>query len=111
MEFLETSVVVRYLTKDPPDMAARAARLITGRTPLYITGTALAETAHVLRDVYAVDRATVVDLLRALIRDDGVQPYPADARRAVEGLELCRPSGKVSIPDALIWAEALSAGG
>ena len=111
MEFLETSVVVRYLTKDPPDMAARAARLITSRTPLYITGTALAETAHVLRDVYAVDRATVVDLLRALIRDDGVQPYPADAARVVEGLELCRPSGKVSIPDALIWAEALSTGG
>jgi predicted nucleic acid-binding protein len=110
MEFLETSVVIRYLTKDPVEMAVRAAALIASRSPLYITGTALAETAHVLRTVYDVDRVTVVDLLKALIQEDGVLPYPSNAERVLDGLELCRPSNKVSIPDALIWAAAASSG-
>jgi predicted nucleic acid-binding protein len=110
LEFLDTSVVVRYLTDDPPAMAERAAQLIATRSPLYVTETALAETAHVLRVVYAVDRVTVVDLLQALIREDGVIPYPSEPGRVVDGLELCRPSGRVSIPDALIWAAAISAG-
>src|SRR5438874_13298488 len=101
MEFLETSVVVRYLTNDPAEMSARATALIASRSPMYITGTVLAETAHVLRTVYGVDRTTIVDLLQTLIRDDGVQPYPADATTVVKGLALCRPSGRVSIPDAL----------
>jgi predicted nucleic-acid-binding protein len=110
VEFIETSVVVRYLTNDPAEMSARATALIASRSPLYVTGTVLAETAHVLQTVYDIDRATVVDLLQTLIRDDGVVPYPADAGRVLDGLDLCRPSNRVSIPDALIWAEALSAG-
>jgi predicted nucleic-acid-binding protein len=110
LEFLDTSVVVRYLTDDPPAMAERAAQLISTRAPLYVTETALAETAHVLRSVYAIDRVAVVNLLQALIRDDGVIPYPSDAGRVIDGLELCRPSGRVSFVDALIWAAALSTG-
>jgi predicted nucleic-acid-binding protein len=110
LEFLETSVVVRYLTNDPPQMAQRAAHLIATHGPLHINETALAETAHVLRTVYGIQRETVVDLLQSLIRDDGIVPYRCDAGRVLDGLEQCRPSGRVSVPDALIWAAAVAAG-
>ncbi len=104
MEFIETSVVVRYLTNDPPEQSERAARLIASRSPLYITETSLAESAHVLRSVYGVDRTNVINLLQAMIRDDGIIPHPSGAERVLEGLEFCRASGRISIPDALIWA-------
>jgi predicted nucleic acid-binding protein len=110
LEFLDTSVVVRYLTNDPPDLADRAARLIASSGALFVTDTALAEAAHVLRTVYGLERSTVIDLLQRLIRDDGVRPYPSAGGRVLDGLELCRPSRRVSVPDSLIWAAAASAG-
>lgn len=49
---LETSVVVRYLVQDQPQMAQRAAEIIDGPDDLVVTDVVLLETAHVLRSVY-----------------------------------------------------------
>jgi hypothetical protein len=45
-----------------------------------------------------------------LVQKENVQPRGADRATLVYALTLCRPSGRVSIPDALLWAEARSSG-
>jgi predicted nucleic acid-binding protein len=54
---LDTSVLVRYLTGEPPDQAERATALIEGDQELCVPVIALVETAYVLSTVYGVERA------------------------------------------------------
>jgi len=61
--FLDTSVVVRYLTGDPPELAEQAAQIVDQENDLQITDVVLAETAYVLTSVYRVRRDIVVDHL------------------------------------------------
>jgi predicted nucleic acid-binding protein len=108
--FLDTSVLVRYLTLDPPDMARRAGVLIDSSTPLSVSAVMLAEAAHVLRQVYRRSREEVVDALVRFVQGENIVLYGLDRQVVVEALLRCRPSGRVSVPDALIWAEARSSG-
>lgn len=106
---LDTSVVVRYLTDDPPEMAARAALLIDSRTALAISDLVLVESAYVLTGVYGIDRSEVADALAALmLRSNIVCPHLSVAL-VVRALQLAGQSGRVSFADALIWAGARQA--
>jgi predicted nucleic acid-binding protein len=104
--FAETSILVRYLTADPPEMAQRAARLIESEEELCVTETILAETAHVLRRLYGVAREDVVDLLVRLLQRRNIRVHGLDKATVITAILLTRPSNRVSIPDALIWAAA-----
>ncbi len=108
--FLDTSMVVRYLTGDPPDLAERAAAVIDAEDDLTITDVVLAETAYVLTSVYRVPRGVVVDHLTALLQKANVTPYALDKGVVLQALLFCRPSGRVSFADAMVWAAARSAG-
>lgn len=108
--FLDTSVLVRYLTDDVPDLAAQAERIIEHASELHVTPVVLAETAHVLRRLYHVPREAIVDHLLALVQQDNIVVAGLDKGYVIAGLYQCRPSGRISIPDALIWATARSAG-
>lgn len=108
--FLDANMTVRYLTKDPVATALRAAAVIDGDEELYLTEGIIAETAHVLRTHYNVSRADIVDSLVDLIRRRNITLYGLDKVLVIQALEFCRPSGRVSIPDALLWAAARSAG-
>lgn len=108
--FLDTSVVVRYLTNDPPDMAARAARIIDSDAELLLTDGILGEVAYVLLKRYKVPRAVVVDNLIALVRKRNMTVWRIEKDVAIQALQLCRPSGRVSFADALLWAAAHSSG-
>jgi predicted nucleic-acid-binding protein len=108
-DFVETSVLVRYLTDTPPAMAERAQQLIESAVDLRITETALIETAHVLRRVYGLARKEVVDLLVDLLRRRNISVHTLDKSTAITALLLCRPSGRIGFGDALIWAVARSA--
>ena len=65
--FLDTSLVVRYLTRDVPQMADQAAEVIDGQEDLWVDGVILAEIDHVLRSVYRLTRERVVDHLLELV--------------------------------------------
>src|SRR5690349_14190476 len=104
--FLGTSVVVRYLTNDPPEMAARAARIIDSEAELVLTDGILGEAAYVLLKRYGVPRAMVVDNLIALVRKRNVTVWRVEKDIAIQALQLCRPSGRVSFADALLWSVA-----
>ena len=107
---LDTSIVVRYLTGDPPEMAERAARIIDKEEGLQVTDVVLAETAYVLTSVYGVPRDVVVDHLIAFIQKQNIQPLGLDKGAVLQALLLCRPSARVSYADALVWAVARSSG-
>ena len=107
---LDTSFVVRYFMRDPPDAGQRAAQIIDGGVDVGIGSVVLAETAHVLKSVYRIPREQIVDALIALVEKETIQPLHLDRSVLVEALRLCRPSGRVSVPDALLWAEARSSG-
>lgn len=105
---LDTSMIVRYLTGDPPDLAEVSAEVIDGVAPLLITDVVIVETAYVLTSVYEVPRAAVVDGLIALLRKANIDTFRLDRDLVLEALLLCRPSGRVSFADALVWAAARS---
>ena len=109
--FLDTSVVLRYLTGIPPNQAVIAETMIDQSDALLITGVALAETAHVLTSVYQIPRENIVDRLMQFVQKENIDTYGLDKGYVLQGLFMCRPSGRVSFSDALIWAAARSGGG
>ena len=109
-DLLDTSVLVRYLTLDPPDQGARAQALIDGGSDLAIPVVALAETAYVLTRLYGLENAAAVHVFVALLGRTNLRPFEIQKGLAVEALLLSRPSGRVSFADALIWAAARGSG-
>ena len=111
LRLLDTSIIVRYLTNDIPDLAARARQLIDSHALLGITTVALLEAAHVLRNPpYSHARERVVDALVELVQRENVVGVGVNTEQAAVALLLCRPSGTVSFGDALIAAAGHSAG-
>ena len=108
--FLDTSMVVRYLRGAPPNLAAQAARVIDSEEDLQVTDVVLAETAYVLTSVYQISRSVVVDHLIAFLQKENVSPFALDKGLVLQALLLCKPSGRVSFADAMVWAAARSSG-
>jgi predicted nucleic acid-binding protein len=103
---VDTSVLVRYLTGDPPHQAELARRLIESEEVILVPVSALSETAYTLGHHYNTPRASIVDLLLELTGRDNVDVLDLPRELASEALALCRPSNRVSFSDALIWAAA-----
>jgi len=76
MNFLDTSILIRYFTKDDPHKAAQSEELFrrteAGRMSLYITHMALAETVWVLLKVYRMPRASLAEGIRRLLNTPNV---------------------------------------
>ncbi|WP_167478161.1 PIN domain-containing protein [Nocardia arthritidis] len=65
--FLDTNVLVRHLTQDPPEMGKRATAFLAEAEELYLPDLILAETVYVLQSVYRVERPQVAALARVII--------------------------------------------
>lgn len=104
--FIDTSVVVRYLTNDPPTMAEAAAKFIDSDQPLILSDVILAETAYVLSSVYGIPRAEIVDALSGFIQRRNIHLLNLSKPLALDALRLCRDSKRHSFADVLLWAEA-----
>ncbi|NLT72265.1 MAG: type II toxin-antitoxin system VapC family toxin [Verrucomicrobiaceae bacterium] len=65
--FIDTNVIIRHLTGDPPEMAARATALLAAEDELLLTDLIVAECVYVLESFYEVGRETVADLMRSAI--------------------------------------------
>lgn len=64
--FVDTNVLVRHLTGDPPDQAAAATVFLQKAEELYLTDLVLAEVVYVLESFYKVPREQVAELARAI---------------------------------------------
>ena len=65
--FLDTNVLIRHLTGDPPGMAERATAALSSAEQLLLADLVLAECVYVLESFYEVERARVAELMRAAI--------------------------------------------
>lgn len=108
--FLDTNVIVRYLVREPADQAEEAVQIIDGDRILYVTPVILAETAYLLSSFYRAPRAAVVDNLIEFVRKRNIVVASLDTSLVVTALLLCRPSGRVSFADAMLWAAARASG-
>jgi predicted nucleic-acid-binding protein len=103
---VDTNVVVRLLTGDDQDQAARAKALFEAET-IWLPKTVMLETEWVLRRLYALGRGQVVEALTALaalpnVRCEDEAAIVEALRWATEGLDFA---------DALHLASAGSAEG
>ena len=103
---LDTSILVRYLTGEPANLAEQAAQVIDHEEALQVSDVVLAETVYVLTSVYSVPREIVVDHLILFLQKENIRPFALEKNNVLQALLLCRPSGRVSFTDALIWAAA-----
>ncbi|MFD6220045.1 PIN domain-containing protein [Nocardia asteroides] len=108
--YLDTNVLVRHLTQDPPEMGRSATELLAQSEDLYLPDLIVAETVYVLQSVYQVPRPQVAALTRAIIGSRNIATDdPAVLIRAVDIYEHHRPSFADAYLVALAEADSGSA--
>lgn len=89
--FVDTNVLIRHLTGDPPAEAARATSYLRGVETLLLADLILAEVAYVLESYYQVARGQVAEALRAILAFRAIRVVDAGLlQRAVEVYEVHR---------------------
>lgn len=95
--FVDTNVLVRHLTGDPPDMARRATAYLRSAETLLLADLVAAETVYVLESFYEAPRDQIATAMRALLAMEQIV--------AVDGPLLLR-AFEVYETDRLDFAEA-----
>jgi predicted nucleic acid-binding protein len=105
--FVDTNVLVRHLTGDPPDMAEAATRYLRAEAELLLTDVVAAETVYLLESFYEAPRNEVAQALRSLVALDSIVCVDAALLlRAVEVYE----TERVDFAEAYLVACAESTG-
>ncbi len=65
--FLDTNILIRHLTGDPPEQARRATAFLAAADELLLPDLIAAEVVFVLESFYEVERERVAELVRAVI--------------------------------------------
>jgi predicted nucleic acid-binding protein len=87
--FVDTNIVIRHLTGDPPDLAARATTFLAVSDELLLADLIVAETVYVLESFYEASRVEVAELIRAVIAFPAMRTLdPALLFRSVEIYEM-----------------------
>jgi predicted nucleic acid-binding protein len=83
--FVDSNILVRHLTGDPPDQAEHATEFLRSGDRLIVVDLVVAEVVYVLEFVYAVEREQVAEFVRAVIAFPAVVvPDEALLLRALE---------------------------
>ena len=89
--FVDTNILVRHLTGDPPAMAARATAFLASEPELYLADLVVAETVYVLESFYKAPREQVAEAMRSLAAMRSmITVDPALLLRAIEVYEIDR---------------------
>lgn len=105
--FVDTNVLVRHLTGDPPELAVRATRFLEHERELLVTDLVAAETIYVLESFYEAPRPQVAEAVRSLLAFDAVVVVdPALLLRALEVYE----TDRIDFAEAYLVACAESSG-
>lgn len=105
--FVDTNILVRHLTGDPPEMAARATGFLASERDLLVTDLVVAETVYVLESFYKTPRGQIAESMRSLIAFESIVVVdPALLLRAIEVYEIDR----VDFAEAYLVACAESTG-
>lgn len=87
--FVDTNVLLRHLTGDPPEQAARATAFLGRADALLLSDLVVAETVYVLESFYELEPARVAELVRAMLAFPAIAVLDVDVLlRALEVYEL-----------------------
>ena len=101
--FVDTNVLIRHLTGDPPGQAVQATRLLSRAGQLLLPDLIVAEVVYVLESFYEVPRTRVAELVRAIIAFPAIEVADEPVLlRALEVYEVHR----LDFADAYLVAEA-----
>ena len=84
--FVDTNVLVRHLTGDPPAMAARATAYLASEEELLVADVIVAEAVYVLESFYEAPRHQVAESMQSLLAFDSV--VTLDAAMLLRALEV-----------------------
>ncbi|MDZ7678215.1 MAG: type II toxin-antitoxin system VapC family toxin [Acidimicrobiales bacterium] len=105
--FVDTNVLVRHLTGDPPRLASRATAYLGAGELLLVPDLIIAETVYVLESFYEVPRPVIAEAIRSLVAFESVICVdPALVLRTVELYEVDR----MDFADAYLVANAETTG-
>ena len=105
--FLDTNVVIRHLTGDPPELAARATAALAEAEELLFADLVVAECVYVLESFYEVGRERVAELMRGAIALPSIRTVDtATLLRALEVYEVER----LDFAEAYLVAQAEATG-
>ena len=105
--FVDTNILVRHLTGEPPEMAARATAFLANAEELLLADLVVAEIVYVLESFYEVPTEEVARLVRSVIAFAPIRTLdPALLLRSLEVYETHR----VDFAEAYLVASAESAG-
>ena len=105
--FVDTNVLVRHLTGDPPELAARATAYLATAAELLVADLVVAETVYVLESFYEAPRQQVAEAVRSLLAFESITTVePAVLLRAIEVYEIDR----LDFADAYLVALAEATG-
>lgn len=105
--FVDTNILIRHLTGDPPDQAARATAFLADVDELLLEDVIVAEIVYVLESFYEVPNEEVARLVRAVIAFDPIRVMnPALLLRSLEVYETHR----VDYAEACLVASAEASG-
>lgn len=104
---IDTNVLVRHLTGDPPEMAARATAYLRTARELLLTDLVAAETVYVLESFYQAPRGQIAEAVRSLVVFDSIICVdPPLLLRAIEVYE----TDRIDFAEAYLVACAESTG-
>ncbi len=107
-QLVDTNVLLRFLTGDPPEMAEKARRLVEradkGEVILVVLPVVLAETIYTLESFYELERKEIATTLLDFLRKQGIEPAEPD--RLSNALTRCQERN-AHFADAYLAAAAL----
>lgn len=105
--FVDTNVLIRHLTGDPPDIASRAAAFLAAADELLLPDMIVAEIVYMLESFYELPTDDVAKAVRSVIAYPPIQTLnPALLLRALEVYETAR----IDFAEAYLVASAEIAG-
>ena len=105
--FVDTNIIVRHLTGDPPDMATRATAYLAAEPELFLADLILAETIYVLESFYKTPRDQIANAMRSLVALRSV--ITVDAALLLRSLEIYEVD-RIDFAEAYLVACAESSG-
>ena len=105
--FIDTNVLIRHLTADPPELAARATAFLAGADELLLPDLIVAEVVYVLESFYELPPEDVAPLVCSVIAFEPIRTLdPALLLRALEVHETTR----IDFAEAYLVANAETSG-
>ena len=105
--FVDTNILIRHLTGDPPDQAARATAFLAEAQELLLPDVIVAEIVYVLESFYKVPTDEVAGLVRSVIAFAPIRTL--DPALLLRSLEVYETLG-IDFADAYLVASAEAAG-